>query len=55
MSVWWCIQGELMDPVTDDAELQTHFNRHVLTDLTLALLQDSNWYAACAGLPCAPA
>eukprot|EP00892_Ulva_mutabilis_P008333 jgi/Ulvmu1/5872/UM025_0134.1 len=36
--------GVLMDPVFVGRSLQTHFNRHVLTDLTLSLLQDSNWY-----------
>jgi hypothetical protein len=38
------LQGEIMD--SEDATTSHHYSKHVLTDLTLALLQDSNRYAA---------
>lgn len=37
------VQGVLMDQGDSGPSLQTHYNRHVLVDLTLGLLQDSNW------------
>lgn len=37
------MQGELMNPAgTNDG---FHVNRHVITDLSLAILQDSRWCA----------
>jgi hypothetical protein len=35
-------QGELMDPA-EGANFTSHATAHVLTDLTLALMQDSGW------------
>eukprot|EP00892_Ulva_mutabilis_P008327 jgi/Ulvmu1/5867/UM025_0129.1 len=35
-------QGELLD--AGDSGNMKHHNRHTITDLTLALLQDTNWY-----------
>lgn len=39
-----CLQGELMDSIA--AWGDAHHARHVLTDLTLALMQDSGWCGA---------
>jgi hypothetical protein len=36
-----CMQGEMMDPV--GGLNFSNYDRHVLTDLTLALAQDSGW------------
>ena len=41
MTTMLCFQGEMMDSVGGWG-LAHHF-RHVITDLTLALLQDSGW------------
>ena len=38
-----CMQGEMMDPM--GGSRQSHHDRHVLTDLTIALLQDTGWCA----------
>jgi hypothetical protein len=37
------VQGELMDAVGGTGE--SHFLRHVMTDLTLSIAQDSGWCA----------
>lgn len=37
------LQGVIIDTARTARTLQTHYNQHVLTDLTLSLLQDSNW------------
>ena len=37
------MQGEMMDPM--GGSRQSHHDRHVLTDLTIALLQDTGWCA----------
>lgn len=46
------VQGEIMDAGDQGPSLQTHYNRHVLTDLTLTLLQESNWCDLPNSKPC---
>lgn len=42
VQVGGCVQGEMLD--AGDSGSVLHHNRHVLTDVSLALLQDTNWY-----------
>lgn len=37
------VQGVIIDTSRTQRSLQTHFGQSVLTDITLSLLQDSNW------------
>lgn len=37
------MQGRLMTAATPQRDLVSHYNARVLTNLTLSLLQDSNW------------
>lgn len=46
------VQGVLMDGAANGGSMTTFATTSVLTDLTLALLQDSGW---CAPTPLAPA
>lgn len=40
-----CLQGHLMDGAVIGRGTQTHYNKAVLTDMTLSLLQDTGWCA----------
>ena len=43
MSMVLHMQGRLMTAATPNRDLVSHYNARVLTNLTLSLLQDSNW------------